>query len=804
MVGATPCHGRTHAAHQSPDLLRENGPMPADATAPVEGGPAPDPADWVRLLTAGGLADRLVHTETRPARDAVTAPLPEWLNPQVEAALRGAGIEQLWSHQAEFAEHAHAGRHAVVATGTASGKSLAYLLPVLSALADGSHHVTGRGANALYLAPTKALAQDQLAAVEAWMVPGVRPAVVDGDTPPDARTWARQHATYVLSNPDLLHHSLLPGHERWRAFLRRLRYVVVDECHTHRGVPGAHVALVLRRLLRIARRYGAEPTVLLASATVADPAEHASRLLDAPVQSVTEDGSPRGPMTYALWDPQPDAADGGERPSTLTEAARTTARLVAGGRQVLTFTTSRVGAEVAARAVADQLGFAGAGHLGDAVAAYRGGYLPEERRGIERRLREGGLRAVAATTALELGIDVSGLDAVVMAGWPGRRASFWQQAGRAGRSGQPALAVLVAGDNPLDGYLVHHPEAIFDSGVEATVVDPTNPRVLAEHLACAAAEIPLTEADSLWFGPGTATVRESLVRAGMLRQRPTGWYWAGSQRPHDLVDLRGMAGTLQLVEGRTGRVLGTIDAGRADSTVHTGAVYLHAGVTHVVTDLDLEEGVATVAVGDPGWTTRAVTEEAFDVTAVRDEAPAEGVTWCVGDVLVRTRVTAFRRMLPSGEVLGQHPLDLPERTMPTRSVWFTLTPEVLEAAGVDDLELAGALHAAEHALIGMLGLVATCDRWDVGGVSTVLHPDTGLPTVMVHDAHPGGAGFADRGFAARRPWVEVTLAAVEGCPCKAGCPGCVQSPKCGNNNEPLSKAGAVAVLRLLTGQWSAQ
>ncbi|MFL0460814.1 DEAD/DEAH box helicase [Kytococcus sedentarius] len=777
------------------------------------------PEDWLCLLTAGGLADRLVHTETHPARDAVTAPLPDWLNPQVEAALAGAGIDQLWSHQAEVAEHAHAGRHTVVATGTASGKSLAYLLPVLSALADGAHHVTGRGATALYLAPTKALAQDQLAAVERWMVPGIRAAVVDGDTPTEERTWARQHANYVLTNPDLVHHSLLPGHERWRAFLRRLHYVVVDECHVHRGVPGAHVALVLRRLLRIARRYGTEPTVLLASATVADPADHASRLLDAPVQAVTQDGSPRGEVTYALWDPQPEAGD--DRPSTLTEAARISARLIAAGRQVLTFTTSRVGAEVTARVVADQLEFTGAGRgtgaEGDvraegrarpagapAIAAYRGGYLPEERRAIERGLRDGTLRGVAATTALELGIDVSGLDAVVMAGWPGRRASFWQQAGRAGRSGQPALAVLVAGDNPLDHYLVHHPEGIFSGALEATVVDPSNPRVLAEHLACAAAELPLQETDSLWFGPGTATVRDSLVRAGMLRERPTGWYWAGSERPHGLVDLRGMAGTLQLLESRTGRVLGTIDAGRADSTVHTGAVYLHQGTTHVVTELDLDDGVATVVEGDPGWITRAVTEVAFDITAVRDRAPGDGVEWSVGDVLVRTRVTAFRRQLPSGEVLGQHPLDLPERTMPTQSVWFTLTPEVLADAGVDEVELPGALHAAEHALIGMLGLVATCDRWDVGGVSTPLHPDTGLPTVMVHDGHPGGAGFADRGFAARRPWVEATLDAVRRCPCDAGCPACVQSPKCGNNNEPLSKEGAVRVLQVLAAQWSAQ
>lgn len=783
--------------------------QPGPDTAPRHGsGAVPTPADWLTLLTAGGNADRLVHHRTTPAREAVTAPLPDWLNPQVTAALVGAGIDRLWSHQAELAQHAHAGRHAVIATGTASGKSLAYLLPVLSALADGAHHVTGRGATALYLAPTKALAQDQLTAVERWAVPGVRPTVVDGDTPPEERRWARQHATYVLTNPDLVHHSLLPGHEHWRAFLRRLRYVVVDECHVHRGVPGAHVALVLRRLLRIAARYGAEPTVLLASATVADPADHARRLLDAPVEAVTRDGSPRAPVTYALWDPQPEAAPTttDDRPSTLTEAARLSARLIGRGHQVLTFTTSRVGAEVAARAVTDQLEATGSAPSALPVAAYRGGYLPEERRELERRLRSGELRGVAATTALELGIDLSGLDAVVMAGWPGRRASFWQRAGRAGRSGRPALAVLVAGDNPLDQYLVAHPEAIFDAGVEATVVDPTNPRVLAEHLACAAAELPLTESDVLWFGPTTPTVRDSLVRAGLLRQRPTGWYWASSDRAHDLVDLRGMGETLQLVEGRTGRVLGTIDASRADATVHTGAVYLHAGVTHVVTELDLDDGVATLAVGDPGWITRAVTEEAFDVRRVHDSAPGggAGADWFVGDVLVRTRVAAFRRMLPSGEVLGQHPLDLLERSMPTRSVWFTLTPEALAAAGVDELDLPGALHAAEHALIGMLGLVATCDRWDVGGVSTPLHPDTGLPTVMVHDGHPGGAGFAERGFAARATWVQATLEAVAACPCADGCPGCVQSPKCGNGNEPLSKCGALHVLRILVGQGSAQ
>jgi DEAD/DEAH box helicase domain-containing protein len=602
----------------------------------------------------------------------------------------------------------------------------------------------------------------------------------------------REHADLVLTNPDLLHHSLLPGHERWSRFLRGLRYVVVDECHVYRGVFGAHVAAVLRRLRRVAARYGAEPTFVLASATVGDPAGHASRLTGLPVVAVTDDGSPRGAMTFALWEPD---TDDGHRRSATTEAAELLAELVADDVQTVAFARSRAGAEALATGARRRLADL-APEAVDAVAAYRGGYLPADRRRLERGLRGGELRGLAATNALELGVDVSGLDAVVMAGWPGRRASLWQQAGRAGRSGEESLAVLVAADDPLDSYLVRHPEAVFGTPVEATVVDPDNPHVLAPHLAAAAAELPLGDADLELFGPRARRLLDSLVAGGILRRRPAGWFWAREDRPADHVSLRGAGEVVAVVETRTGRVIGTIDEASAHAQVHTGAVHVHQGETWVVTDLDLEARAAHVVRGDPGWSTHAQSVSRFDILSTHRTAQRARVEVSFGTVRVTTQVTGFVRRLPSGEVIGTHALDLPERSLTTRAVWWTVPEEVLDATGVEQSAVPGALHAAEHAAIGMLPLVATCDRWDVGGVSTALHPDTGLPTVMVFDGYPGGAGFAERAFEVVEAWLRATRDAVLGCPCADGCPACVQSPKCGNGNEPLDKAGAVTVLEL--------
>ncbi|HKJ12376.1 MAG TPA: DEAD/DEAH box helicase [Ornithinimicrobium sp.] len=755
-----------------------------------------DPASALAHLARGERSASLLHTHTVPAREARHASYPAWIDPGVHAALAGSGIETLWSHQRELADALWDGVHAVVSTAAASGKSLGYLLPVLTKLAQGSSSPTGRGATALYLAPTKALAADQEARIRALAVPGVAVAAYDGDTAAEERRWIRQHAHYVLTNPDLLHHSLLPGHEHWASFLRRLSFVVVDECHVYRGVFGTHVSAVLRRLLRIAARYNAHPTVALASATVADPGDHARALTGFPVREVTRDGSPRESVTFALWEP-PMTSDGTRR-SAVTEGADLFTELVARDVQTVAFARSRVGVEVVAdiarRRLAD-ISPDGAG----SVAAYRGGYLPEDRRALETGLRERHIVGLAATTALELGVDIAGLDAVVLAGWPGRLSSMWQQAGRAGRAGQPSLAVLVAADDPLDTYVVHHPARIFSSPVESTVVDPENPYVLAPHLAAAAAELPLTLEDRRWFGPTVPALARRLTEQQILRRRPAGWFWARPERASDQLTLRGVGASVRIVDATTGRVLGTVDHARAHSTVHTGAVYLHQGEPHVVTALDLDAGTATVVAGDPGWSTQAASVSEFRVTSPEAviSMPWGPATVCFGQVEVSSRVTAFLRRLPSGEVIGRHPLDLPERTLRTRAVWWTMPDAQIAAAGVETTDVPGALHAAEHASIGLLPLVATCDRWDIGGVSTALHPDTGQPTVMVYDGHPGGAGFARCGYDRAAVWLDATRRAIEQCSCPRGCPSCVQSPKCGNGNEPLHKAGAVAVLRHL-------
>jgi DEAD/DEAH box helicase domain-containing protein len=394
---------------------------------------------------------------------------------------------------------------------------------------------------------------------------------------------------------------------------------------------------------------------------------------------------------------------------------------------------------------------------------------------------------------------VSGLDAVLIAGWPGTRASLWQQAGRAGRSGRRALAVLVARDDPLDTYLVHHPEALFGTPVEATVLDPDNPYVLGPHLCAAAAEIPLTDADLALFGPEAPAALADLTRRGLLRHRPAGWFWTKRERAVDLVDLRGAGGPpVSVVEAGTGRLIGTVDAAAAHTTVHQGAVYLHQGDAFTVRRLDLGDSVALVDPGDPGWSTSA--REVTDIAVVdvtRGES-GTGAALHFGTVDVTSQVVSFQRRRPdTGEVLGEEPLDLPPRQLRTRAVWWQLAPGTLATAGLAAADLPGAAHAAEHASIGLLPLFATCDRWDIGGVSTALHPDTGTLTVFVYDGHPGGAGFAERGFARARAWLAATRDAVAGCECAAGCPSCVQSPKCGNGNEPLDKAGGVRLLDLV-------
>jgi DEAD/DEAH box helicase domain-containing protein len=778
-------------------------------STPVEG---PRPGLLDRLVRPAGRAERLTHVEMIPARVAEPVDWPAWVAPALAARLRAAGIQAPWAHQRTAADLAHTGQSVVLATGTASGKSLGYLLPVLSSVMDGAGHRSGRGSTALYLAPTKALAHDQLRSVRGLALPQVRAATYDGDTSPEDREWVRAHASYVLTNPDMLHRSILPRHSTWASFLRRLDYVVIDECHHYRGVFGSHVAQVLRRLRRICARYGATPTFILASATVASPELAATRLTGLPVAAVTDDASPHGPLSFALWEPPllplRDAHgehDAPVRRAATTETAELLADLVALGAASLAFVRSRRGAETVALAARRALAETSP-ELAERIAAYRAGYLPEERRELEAALRSGALLGVAATNALELGVDVAGLDAVVITGWPGTRASLWQQAGRAGRAGQPALAVLVARDDPLDTYVVHHPSTVFGQPVETTVLDPDNVYVLGPHLCAAAQELPLTEPVDLGlFGPATASTLADLVRRGLLRHRTTraaaatpGWYWTGRDRAADLVDIRGAGGPpVRIVEADSGQLLGTVDADSAHATVHTGAVYLHQGESYLVRELDLDDGTALVERNAPDWSTHA-----RDRTDIRVVETLRTMRWaeadvCFGAVDVTRQVVSFQRRAPSGDVLGEEPLDLPARQLVTRATWWTVPDDAVNAAGFDMHTVAGAAHAAEHASIGLLPLFATCDRWDIGGVSTALHPDTGMLTVFVYDGHAGGAGFAERGYTVAREWLSATRDAIVACECPAGCPSCVQSPKCGNGNEPLDKAGAVRLLEVL-------
>ncbi|WP_450097535.1 DEAD/DEAH box helicase [Spongiactinospora rosea] len=1056
-----------------------------------------------RLLALTARRERVTHVEHVPARQAGQARWPDWTPEPLVSALRPLGVTGLWPHQYEAAEHAHRGQNVIISTGTGSGKSLAYLVPALTEVLDGG--------TVLYLTPTKALAADQLQNLKALHLGKLRAACYDGDTPFEERGWVRQHANYVLTNPDMLHRTLLPRHAQWSSFWRRLRMVVVDECHGYRGVFGSHVAQILRRLRRVCARYGRHPVFFLASATAGDPGAAATRLTGLQMAEVAVDASPRGATTFALWEPPLTdlRGEGGApvRRTATAEAADLLTDLVVDGVRTLAFVRSRRAAETLAlttrsklqdllpptphphdalthpqsapprtpttsttpapqgttpdphdapahphtstnaiapaqpphgatphthspsavapsqaptpaphgatpdphdalthphtsttdphsptsahptdpadpqtaaphpepatthsppqsaipqgqdpapdphspptdarsaipadgtparlvhhshiarphrftvapqpqtatpdphsapadahtvRAASDhdngddtcppgeagphpdtlsgpippahhtdpsgvgtpqadpgqpetsldrtqpapkptthptdtdeafhnprvvpssgaeddtgmpeQAPSAGAAapewedlpaDLPSKVAAYRAGYLAEDRRTLEKALRSGELLGLATTNALELGVDVSGLDAVLIAGWPGTRASLWQQAGRAGRDGQDALAVLIARDDPLDTYLVHHPEALFGRPVEAIVLDPDNPYVLGPHLCAAAAEIPLTESDLPIFGPTAPDVIEDLVRQSMLRQRTSGWFWTRRERATDLADIRGSGGApIQVVETSTGRLLGTVDEPSAHTTVHEGAVYIHQGETFLVDTLDLDEDIALVTAAQPDYTTyaRDVTDIAV-LDSLRSHPLGSGELHFGTVEVTRQVVSYLKRRLQTGEMLGDEPLDLPPRTLRTRAVWWTLpTALVTPLAEEYNLHIGGAAHAAEHASIGLLPLFATCDRWDIGGVSTELHPDTGLLTVFVYDGHEGGAGFAERGFARAAEWLTATREAIESCECDFGCPSCIQSPKCGNGNEPLDKRGAVRLLNAL-------
>jgi DEAD/DEAH box helicase domain-containing protein len=746
-------------------------------------------------LESGGLC-KLVRLPARPGASVQPdPPLPEPLASRLVAM----GVGGLWTHQAEALAAARDGRHVVVSTGTASGKSFCFNLPVLETL------LADRKARALYLYPTKALAQDQLRAIRAFAIPQVSAATYDGDTPSAERPLVRRYARIVLSNPDMVHYGMLDAHARWTELFGHLAYVVVDEAHTLRGVFGSHVGCILRRLRRVARHYGSDPRFILTSATIGNPDDLAERLVGVPFTAVSADGSPRGDRLFAFWNPPFRDETSGSRASSNWESARLLATFADEGIRSIAFTKSRKAAELVAKHART---IAGAPGTSDRIRAYRAGYLASERREIEQALFSGELLGVAATTALELGVDVGGLDAVVMNGFPGTVAQVWQQAGRAGRSGQESAAVLVGHEDPLDQYYLSHPDVLLSKPFEAALVDVTNPRILEPHLGCAAHELPMAPSEvTETFGDGAAPVADAMIERGDLAQRKaraTGQprlHWRRREPPGRDLDLRSLGGeAYQIVDAATGALLGTVDGSRAFGQVHPGAVYLHQGESFVVAELDVAGRVALVEPGSPAFYTQARQTSDIRVVASIGERRLGAVACYLGRVDVTQRVVAYaRRSIANGELLDVVPLELPEQTLATVAFWYTVPEDIVRAARICPADLPGSLHAAEHAGIGVLPLFAMADRWDIGGVSTALSMDTGLPTVFIYDGYPGGIGIAERGFARCEDHLAATLDVVANCPCESGCPSCVQSPKCGNGNDPLDKVGAARLMRTILG-----
>ncbi len=810
---------------------------------------------WSSLLDEAREDGRLVREAGEGPAEETLVEIPRELHPDVVAGLDRVGIQQLYSHQAQALTSAWQ-RTTIVTTGTASGKSLCFNLPTLDALCRDAF------ARALYLYPTKALAQDQARAINAFgLTKQVRPAIYDGDTPRDTRGDIRRRANVVLTNPDMLHIGILPHHGAWERLFSHLRIVVVDEAHVYRGVFGSHVANVLRRLLRVAAAYGSDVRVLLASATIANPLELAERLtgLD-DVGLIDGDGSPTPRRQIAMWNPPLTDEAIGARRSAIGEAAELLARLVREGARCICFMKSRKGVELLARMVREDLQRSDP-DLAERIAAYRAGYTSQQRRELEARLTGGELRAVITTDALELGIDIGDLDAAVVVTFPGTVAALRQMWGRAGRRGK-GLALYVAGEDALDQFFCRHPDEFLERAVEAAILDHESAQIHQAHLLCAAYEGPLEAGDAEFFGPRWEAHAEALVSGGLLRKRVAGRDPRGAgtgsgagngrgpghegiepryggareqyvlRQPDDYpaakVSLRSSSpDSFAIVDVSSGELIGQTEAARAHSTIHDGAIYLHQGRSYEVRELDLEHRRALVAPFDGDWYTQPKRETDTNIERLLDRREALSVTLSFGEVSVTETVLGYqRKRLADHAQMDLVMLDLPQTSFSTQALWFELDGATLTGLGASsDLgephergamtarsaertrgdtsksygtipmeALLGSLHATEHAQIAVLPLIAMCDRWDIGGLSTNVHPQTGGPTIFIYDGHPGGIGITRLAFQRFEELCRDAHRLIAECPCESGCPSCVQSPKCGNLNEPLSKAGALTVL----------
>lgn len=754
------------------------------------------------LRTQPFYRDQIVHIERIREQKARYGELEKPLVPALEEALQSRHFLPLYTHQAESVNHARNGKNVMVVTASASGKTMCYNIPVADRLAEDKH------ARALYLFPTKALAQDQLRAFRENFTPDLFSEndidTFDGDTPRKERTFIRKNARILLSNPDMLHVGILPRHQQWSSFFRSLRYVVIDEAHVYRGVFGSHLTGVIRRLRRICRQYGAQPQFILASATIANPEELAHDLTGLDFTVVSGDGAPHGGRDFVFWNPPIDDELKGTRRSSNSEASSIFAQLIANDIRTMTFVRTRRLTELIFKYASDKLRKIKVS-LAKKIKPYRAGYLAEDRRKIENDLFSGKLLGVVATTALELGIDIGGLDATVLTGYPGSIASTWQQAARSGRGKERSLSVLVGLDGPLDQYFMRHPDFFFGRNYENALVNPENPYILRAHLLCAAWERGLTESDAEYFGEAMHAEVRLLIDRGLLKERRGRWYLNTSVvYPAQSINIRSTSGeNYSLIDMTTGALLETIEEDMAFAQAHTGAIYLHQGESYIIMKLDLESHTVYCMPSDAGYYTQSKDLSELKIIKVAREKKVGNTTVYLGEVEVTGTVIGYRKKSQlTDEVIGEDILELPSQTFPTVALWFDIPDTLQKRIDTKEHDFAGALHAVEHAAIGLLPLFALCDRNDIGGLSTPQHPDTGKAQIFIYDGHPGGVGIAEKGFQLVEKLWQATLDAVESCPCRAGCPSCIQSPKCGNNNKPLDKKAAQILLRGLMAKRS--
>ncbi len=740
---------------------------------------------------------QIVHIQYIPQCDARFGQLDKPLHPLLQSQLESSGIVSLYTHQAMAVNGARCGKNIMVATASASGKTLCYNLPVLEAL------LNDRTSRALYLFPTKALAQDQLRSLYQLACPKIVPfgecATFDGDTPQSERGEIKKRARVILTNPDMLHLGILPNHKSWSRMFSQLKYVIVDEAHVYRGVFGSHVANILRRLHRLCARYGSSPQFICSSATIANPLEHAEKLVGQTFEVISEDGSPHGKKPFIFWNPPVIDKAKATRRSSNSEATFLFTELIRHNIRSLVFTRTRKLTELIYVYSRDHLG----PPLADQIKPYRAGYLAEDRRRIEQELFSGQLLGVVATTALELGIDIGDLEATVLTGYPGSISSTWQQAGRSGRGSGASLSFLVAQDNPLDQYFMNNPDSFFGKSFENALINSENINILMPHLLCAAWEQPLSEGDSKLFGDGFHEALKRLEEANMLRRGKVLWYLSPriAHPAQDLTIRSTSDKNYAIVDASRGyELLETVEASTAFFQIHTGAVYLHQGESYLINELDLERRVAVATPSTVPYYTQAKELTEIRIKNVKLLADYSDVHVYFGEVDVTNDVVGFRKKMQfTEEVIGDELLDLPPQQFITESLWFDVPQKAIDRIIEAGLDFSGGLHAAEHAAIALLPLFALCDRNDIGGVSTPLHPDTGKAQVFIYDAYPGGIGIAEKGFEIITELWAATLKAIEDCPCEDGCPSCIQSPKCGNNNEPLDKRAALVLLRALTG-----